>query len=167
MLSELNKAYQLIASNNMSEARDVCLNLIDNYPDYSVSYNALNLLKETYSANELTAKKDTYKSLFNKKSKKDLYAMAGLILSDVDKENKLKQIDEVIDSYKGEDVVELALFDKFVYYFESDDIENARAISKELDEQFPLSEGAVEAHKILGDEKYFNTEPSRKSKQSQ
>ena len=100
LLSELNKAYQLVASNNLMDARTVCLNLINNYPDYSVSYNALNLLKETYNENELTAKKDIYKSVFDKKNKKDLYAMAGLILSDIDKENKLKHIDEVIDNSK-------------------------------------------------------------------
>jgi parallel beta-helix repeat protein len=163
MLSELDKAYQFIASNNLVEARNICLNLVNNYPDYSVSYNALNLLKETYTENELAAKEDIYTSLFNKNSKKDLHAMAGLILSDIDKKNKLKQIDEVITAYKGESVIELALFDKLVYYyFELEDGTNARTISNELDEQFPLSEGAVEAHKILGDEKYFNVEPIRK-----
>ena len=127
MLSELDKAYQLVASNNLSDARTICLNLINNYPDYNVSYNALNLLKETYTENELIAKKDIYKSLFNKKSKKDLYAMAGLILSDIDKENKLKQIDEVIATYEGEGVVELALFEKLAYYyFEMNDVKNGK-----------------------------------------
>jgi len=160
MLTELDKAYELAVSNNLTEARKVCLDLINNYPDYSVSYNALNLLKETYTENELTDKKEMYKSLFNNKSKKDLYAMAGLILSDIDEENKLKQINEVINNYKGESVAELALFDKFVfYYFELDDKEDARAISKELDEQYPLSVGAVEVHRILGDKEYFKIEP--------
>lgn len=161
MLSELDKAYQLVESKNLAEARKVCLNLVNNYPDYSVSYNALNLLKETYAENEITAKKDIYKSLFNKKGKKDLYALAGLLLSDIDKENKLKQIDEVITNYKGEKIVELALFDKLVYYnFEMNDKENSRAISKELDELFPLSQGAIEAHKILGDMEYYNIYPN-------
>ena len=156
MLSELDKAYQLAASNNLAEARTVCLNLINNYPDYNVSYNALNLLKETYSENELTAKNDIYKSIFDKKSKKNLYAMAGLILSDIDKENRLKHIDEVIETYEGESVIELALFDKLVYYyFELNDVKSARTISDELDKQFPESMGSIEAHKILGDEEYF------------
>jgi len=157
LLYELDKAYQLIASNNLAEARKICLNLVTNYPDYSVSYNALNLLKDTYPANAISSTKDVYKSLFNIKGKKNLYAMAGLILSDIDTENKLKQIDEVINNYKGESVVELALFDKFVYYyFELDDKENSLAVSKELDGLFPLSPGAVEAHRILGDKEYYN-----------
>ncbi|MGD8781736.1 MAG: T9SS type A sorting domain-containing protein [Ignavibacteria bacterium] len=163
MLSELDKAYELVASNNLVEAREVCLNLVKNYPDYSVAYNALNLLKETYPEKELTANKDMHKSLFNQRSKKDLYAMAGLILADIDKENKLEHIDEVINNYKGESVVELALFNKFVYYyFEEEDKEKARAISEELDSQFELSRGAVEAHQILGDEEYYEIEVTEK-----
>jgi parallel beta-helix repeat protein len=156
MLSELDRAYELVASNNLNEARTVCMNLINNYPDYSVSYNALNLLKETYTNKETTSKNNIYKTLFKEKGNKDLYAIAGLILSDIDKENKLKHIDEVIDKYKGENVIELSLFDKFVYYyFDMEDEKSARAISDELDAQFPKSIGAIEAHKILGDEEYF------------
>jgi zinc metalloprotease ZmpB len=156
MLSELNKAYQLVESKNLAEARTICLNLVNNYPDLSVSYNALNLLKDTYTDNELTSKQEIYKTLFSNKSKKDLYAMAGLILSAIDKENKLKHINEVISNYKGETVVELALFDKFVYYyFELNNKEMARTILKELDAQFPNSNGSIEAHKILGDKEYI------------
>jgi parallel beta-helix repeat protein len=162
LLSELDKAYQLIAANNLTEARKICLNLVTNYPDYSVSYNALNLLKELYPANEIAAAKDIYKSLFNKKGKKNLYAMAGLILADIDNENKLNLIDNVINNYKNESVVELALFDKFVcYYFEKEDKQNALAVSKELDRLFPLSHGAVEAHRILGDKEYYNINVNR------
>ncbi len=160
MLSELEKAYQLIASNDLAEARDVCLNLIHNYPDYSVSFNALNLLKETYTNDEIKSEEEIYKTLFNSKEKKDIHAMAGLILSSIDEDNRLNRINEVINRYEGESIVELALFDKFVhYYFGLDDEENALAISKELDEQFPLSQGAFEAHRILGDEEYYTIKP--------
>lgn len=70
LLSELDKVYQLIASNNLKEARAICMNLINNYPDYSVSYNALNLLKDTYLSVEITNARNNYKSLFNTKEKK-------------------------------------------------------------------------------------------------
>jgi hypothetical protein len=157
MLAELDNAYELKASNNLAQARTVCLNLINNYPDYSVSYNALNLLQETYSDNELSSKKDIYSTIFNNKVKKDLYATAGLILANIDKENKVKHIDDVINNYTGQPVVELALFDKFVYYnFEKQDRDNSLAISKELDALFPLSRAAIDAHKILGDMEYYN-----------
>ena len=155
LFGDLQNAMELIAENNLAGARTICLNLITNYPDYSVSYNALNLLKDTYTANEISNSKGMYKSLFNAQGKKNLYAMAGLILADIDKENKLNLIDNVINSYKNESVVELALFDKFVcYYFEKADKPNAIAISQELDKQFPLSQGAIEAHRILGDKGY-------------
>jgi hypothetical protein len=123
----------------------------------------LNLLKETYSENESVSKKDAYKTLFNKKDKKNLYAMAGLILSEIDKENRLQHIDAVMEAYKGESVIELALFDKVAYYtFELNDTKSARIISDELDKQFPESMGAIEAHKILGDTKYINLLPEER-----
>jgi hypothetical protein len=132
------------------------MNLITNYPDSSVSYNALNLLKDTYETNDISSSINSYQSLFNSKVKKDLYGMAGLILADIDKGNKLNRINDVINNYQGQPIVELALFDKFVfYYFENQDKQNYSAVSSQLDKQFPLSWGAVEAHRILGDAAYF------------
>jgi hypothetical protein len=82
--------------------------------------------------------------------------MAGLILSDLDKENKLSRINDVINNYQGQSVVELALFDKFVYYyFEKQNKQNAVTVSNQLDQSFPLSQGAIEAHRILGDAAYY------------
>ncbi len=156
MLSELDSAYQFIAANDLIDARKLCLNLVTNYPDYNVSYNALNLLRETYAVNQLDSIKAVYMSLFNNTQKNTLYAMAGLILSDIDKENKLALIDSVINRYKNASVVELALYDKFVYYyFEQQDKDNAMAVSNELDNLFPSSQGACEAHRVLGDTAYF------------
>ncbi len=166
MISELDKAYQMIADENYEEARNICMNLVTNYPDFSVSYNALLLLKDTYSKSEINNTKDTYTFLFNKQEKKPLYAIAGLILSDVDKENKLKHIDDVLSEYKGSNVTEFALFDKFVYfYFEVSDLKSALAVSKQLDEQFPQSQGSIEAHRILGDEEYYNISPKQEAMQ--
>jgi hypothetical protein len=114
------------------------------------------LLQKTYSDNEISSKKNIYNSFFNNKVEKDLYALAGLLLANIDKENKLKHIEDVINKYKGQSVIELALFDKFVFYhFEKQDSTSSLAISKELDALFPLSVGAIEAHRILGDKEYY------------
>jgi len=51
-----------------------------------------------YPANE-NAAKNMFQSLFDKKEKKNLYALAGLILADMDKQNKLQRIDDVIKSW--------------------------------------------------------------------
>ena len=55
LLDQLNKANELIVENNLEQARNICLNLVKNYPDYSVSYNALNLIKDTYPASEINS----------------------------------------------------------------------------------------------------------------
>jgi len=155
----LNNANELIAEKNFNQARSICLNLITNYPDSSVSFNALNLIKETYTVNEIDSCKNIYSSLFNTKAKKDIYALAGLILADFDTENKLSRIQDVFNAYQKEKIVELAIFDQFEYiYFEKQDMDNAREILKELDLQFPKSEGAIEAHRIIRDAEYFQIE---------
>ena len=139
----------MIAANNLAVAKTICLNMIENYPDSSFSFNALNLLKKLYQ--NADSVKNVYQSLFNNSKKKDLYAMAGLILAEVDTVNKLSHINDVINSYGQDNVVQCALFDKFVYYhFEKADKQNALEILNNLDNLFPLSEADIEAHIILG-----------------
>jgi len=153
--AKLDSIY-LLAASNPGAARTACLNLINSYPDYSVSYNALNLLRETFSASDVAGPKNLYLSLFNTKAKKPLYATAGLILASIDKPNTLSWLDQVIQSYGKDNVAELALFDEFVfYYFEKQDLVNALTLSKQLDELFPSSQGSTEAHRILGDKEYY------------
>ena len=48
--------------------------------------------------------------------------------------------------------MELALLDKFLYYFNEEmDLKKSSLVSKELDKLFPGSEGALDAHRMLGD----------------
>jgi hypothetical protein len=92
--------------------------------------------------------------------------MAGLILADVDTANKLNWYNNVINSYSKDSVLELALFDKFVYYnFEMGDKQNALAVSKQLDNLFPLGQGDIGAHIILGDTSYIKLDLSKKPDQ--
>ena len=161
LFSQLNQANQMIAANNLAVAKTICLNMIENYPDSSFSFNALNLLKKLYQ--NADSVKNVYQSLFNNSKKKDLYAMAGLILAEVDTVNKLSHINDVINSYGQDNVVQCALFDKFVYYhFEKADKQNALEILNNLDNLFPLSEADIEAHIILGDTSYFNYDLAKK-----
>jgi hypothetical protein len=158
MQSTLDSAYLLVAAGNLSDARALCLNLITNFPDYSVSFNALNLLKETFAASDFTAERALYQSIFSGKTKRTIYAMAGLDLANIDKSNRLALIDSVISDYQGSPVIEFALFDKFAcYYFDMLDRGNARTISNQLDNMFPGSIGSFEAHRILGDMQYYDS----------
>lgn len=156
MQSALDKAYQLFASGDFVDARNACLNLINNYPDYAVSFNALNLLTKTFGSNEIAGETGALQLIFNRTPKKDLYAAAGLLLANVDKANRGKWLDQVWQSYGSQSVGELALFDKFAwYYFDQQDIQSASGISRQLDSMFAQSQGAAEAHRILGDPAYY------------
>jgi hypothetical protein len=163
LLSELDKANQYIASNNLVQARVICLNLINNFPDNCVSFNALNLLKETFPANQIDSVKNLYKSIFNRNIKKKINAIAGLVLAEIDTVNRLFLLDNVISSYARDSVLELALFDKFIcYYFDKSDKQNALSVLTKLDNMFPLSQGDIEAHQILGDENYYGMDVNKK-----
>ena len=156
----LKKAMDLIEQNDFAAAREICLDILDNYSDSYAAYNAISLLTQTYALNEKETTKLKFKTLFNK-GKKKLNAVAGLILAELDKENKLKNIDEVISKYKGDAVIEDALFAKFLYYYNDiQDKENARLVSNELDKLFPNSVSNIVAHQHLGDNDYLQKEYS-------
>ena len=156
----LKKAMVLIEQNDLLAAREICSDILDNYSDSYAAFNALSLLTQTYDSNEKETTKLKFKTLFNK-GKKKLNAVAGLILSELDKENKRKNIDEVISKYKGDAIIEDALLAKFLYcYNDIQDKENARLVSNELDKLFPNSVSNIVAHQHLGDKDYLQKEYS-------
>jgi len=154
-LALLTKAMNLIEQKNFAEAREICLEIVNNYSDSYAAFNALGLLTQTYDLNEIESTKLIYKTLFNKAGKK-LNGVAGLILAELDKGNKLKIVDEVINKFKDNAILEDALFAKFIYYLNDvQDKENAILISNELDKRFPNSITAFDAHNQLGDKDYL------------
>jgi len=156
----LKKAMNLIEQNDLLAAREICLDIIDNYSDSYAAFNALSLLTRTFDLSEKETTKLKFKTLFNK-DKKKLNAVAGLILAELDKENKLKNIDEVISKHKDDAIIEDALFAKFLYYYNDiQDKENARLVSNELDKLFPNSVSNIDAHQHLGDKDYLQKEYS-------
>ncbi|MBU0558411.1 MAG: T9SS type A sorting domain-containing protein, partial [Bacteroidetes bacterium] len=167
-LALLTKAMSLIENKNFAAARYICLDLVNNYSDSYAAFNALGLLTQTYDLNEKEATNLIYKTLFNKAGKK-LNGVAGLILAELDKENKLKILDEVISKFNDDAILEDALFAKFIYYLNDvQDKENARLISNELDRRFPNSITAFDAHHQLGDKDYLQKGyPFRTSDQEQ
>jgi hypothetical protein len=147
----IDKVIKLITASNYVLAREICIDIINNYPDSLISYNALSLLSKTYDKSNKESLNSIYALLFNNKSNKKLYAIAGLMLARNSSNNKIQKIDEVIEKYSGEEVVEYAYIDKFLYYFnEEQDRKKAIEMSKELDQLFPKSEAALDAHRMLG-----------------
>jgi len=155
VLALLTKAMNLIEQKNLLAAREICLDIINNYSDSYAAFNALSLLTQTFDLGEKETTKLNYKTLFNK-DKQRLNAVAGLILAELDKENKLKAIDEVISKFTGDAILEDALFAKFLYYYNDiQDKENARLVSNELEKLFPNSISSIDAHHHLGDKDYL------------
>jgi len=154
-LALLQKAMNLIELKNFTTARDICLDIINNYPDSYAAFNALSLLSQNWNPNGKQVNKDMLRTLLDK-DKQKLNAVAGLILAELDKENKLKNIDEVISKFKDDTILEDALFAKFLYYYNDiQDKENARLVSNELDKLFPNSVSCLDAHHHLGDKDYL------------
>ncbi len=168
VLALLTKAMNLIEQKNFAAAREICLDIVNNYSDSYAAFNALSLLTQTFDLNEKETTKLNYKTLFNK-DKKKLNAVAGLILAELDKENKLKAIEEVISKFKDDTILEDALFAKFLYYYNDiQDKVNARLVSVELDKLFPNSVSSIDAHHHLGDKDYLQKSYSfSKSEQEQ
>ena len=95
LLVSLSAAMNLIAEKNYVNAREICLNIIESYPDSTASFNALNLLKYTFINSEKNSLKNVYQNIFSVKANKKLFAVAGLMSARLDEENKIQNIDEV------------------------------------------------------------------------
>ena len=66
---------------------------------------------------------------------------------------KYDKYDQLLDKYANNEIEEIILFNKIMYYFNDlDDVESAIEISVELDKKFKDSHLATEPHILLGDE---------------
>jgi len=155
-LALLTNAMNLAENKNLAAAREAYWDIVNNYSDSYAAFNALSLLTQTYDAAEKETAKLNFKTLY-RKSKKKLNAVAGLMLAELDRDNKAKVIEEVISDYKNDEVLEQALFEKFLYYYNDlQDRENAKLVSMQLDKLFPNSLTALDAHYQLGDKEFLS-----------
>ena len=156
LVSQIVIAENLIDEKKYEDARRICSDIIENYPDSAVAFNALNLLSHTYLENEKSNMTQTYTSIFGENKNNKLSGMAGLILAQLDFSNKIKIIDEVLSKHEGEEIVELALYDKFLHYYNTEnDLENAKKILGQLEKQFPKSEAVLDAYRLLNMPEYI------------
>lgn len=145
----------LIFVNDYGFAREICKDLISEYPDSSLTINALNLLRKA-SRNDQEGFKSFLQEQINSNSKKELYGHMELILNNYNSEKgvRLASINNIISRYRNTNLEESALFQKFMYtYHDLNDVETATQISDQLDIRYPKSESAYEAHIILNDGK--------------
>ncbi|MBU2446820.1 MAG: right-handed parallel beta-helix repeat-containing protein, partial [Bacteroidetes bacterium] len=145
-------ARSLIGVRKFKQAQSVCKEVILNHPDSTLSSFALDLLWQASRQYDEDSLKQFLEFLSNKSDKKKLYASAELILTGYDKQNKVQRFNKIIKKYSGERIIEFVLFSKFLYYFhELDDEVNARLVLAQLDNLFPDSKSAIEAHNLIGD----------------
>jgi thermitase len=157
LIQQLRFAHILIYNNEPEYAQQICKNVIDNYPDSTEAFFALDLLWQASRLDNATDGHDMdaytiyLRQLAGIDEKKELYGSAELLLARFEGRRGLSRIERVFKEYWGTFLAQDALFQKFMYYFNEDNIEKARELSDKLDEYFPESSSAIEAHHLLGD----------------
>ena len=145
-------ARNLIDVEKYDFAEKICKDIIDEFPDSSLSFYALDLLWKASQVKDKSFFVNYLSSIKSKNLVKDLYGSAELILAGYDINSRLSSIDQTANNYGKSYIAEAALFSKFLYYFnDKNNIEMARAVSKEIDELFPNSPASIDAHQHLGD----------------
>ncbi|MBU0561731.1 MAG: right-handed parallel beta-helix repeat-containing protein [Bacteroidetes bacterium] len=145
-------ARKLIEIKKYNFAIKVCEDIIEQYPDSSLSYLALHLL---HKASVKGKEKDKFKKFVDNKSKlkvkKQLYGYAELLLTMEEKENRILELNNLKEKYKDTDLVESVLFDKFMYFLnEENNLELAKLVSEELGKLFPNSRLYISSQRQLG-----------------
>lgn len=143
-------ARNLIDVKKYNYAQEILKQVITSNSDSSLSHYALDLLwraSRKFDKDSL----NTFLDILSKRSgRKNIYAHAQLILAGYDKVNRIQKLDAVIGSYPNTPFAEMAIFQKFLYYFnEQNDLIKAREISNQMDVLFPNSELTKDANSHL------------------
>jgi len=145
-------ARNLIDVKKYKFAQKICKDIITTYPDSAYSYYALDLLWRASRKFDKDSLILFLSEISNIKTKKSLFGAAELILAGYDKNNRIKNLDKMIKKYKGEPIIEFVLFQKFLYYYyEENNMEQARLVAEELTRMFPDSESTLDAFRHLGE----------------
>lgn len=136
------------------------LNESDNHPeiinanieqaenDKEIAYSIYQLKQLWYQArvSDINMFKNYLRELSEKKEKKHLSAIAKLILSGYEKEKKVSMLDEIIVEYDDQPIVETALMNKFLFYFnELKDYDKAINVMDYIGLKYPDSPVYAEA----------------------
>jgi hypothetical protein len=125
---------------NISKINSSYTEPINTDPELSYAIYQLNSKWNQSKGSDLISFRSYLKELSDKKDKKMLYAAAKLILAGYEKEKRISMVEEVILDYNGQPIVETALMNKFLYYFnEVKDYKMAESVMKEIELKFPGS----------------------------
>lgn len=131
-------------------SKNICKEVVNNYPDSTLSIHALNIFNNASQFSDDKDFKVVVKGLSSKKDKKFLNGYASLFAINYDRKNFIKEVDKIIEKYQGESIEELALYEKFkYYYFEEGNTKLAESVFKELESKYPESLTTIEFKTLL------------------
>jgi len=138
------------------------------YPDSSISYLALDLLHRYCVQTKCINQFEQFVTKnADKNERKNIYGLAELLLAMDKKYDRLATLNNLVKKYHHTPIVELILFDKFMYYLnEADDITRAKTASGQLKDLFPESESYYESVRQLGKDVEDNSLPSKSVNQN-
>ncbi|RMG80806.1 MAG: T9SS C-terminal target domain-containing protein [Bacteroidetes bacterium] len=136
-------ARDIIYLDGIKEAEDICKEIIENYPDSSLSYFALDILWEasrqenTPEEYDLEAFDNYLKTLSDSKEKKEFYGYVKLMQSVFENDKTLNTCNDVYGNYNSKYLDCLSLFEQFIYYlYEKNDIKSAEEILIQMEADF-------------------------------
>ncbi len=153
---KLGFARSLIHLGKNEFAQKICKDIIREYPDSVLSFFALDILWEGSRhpnagiQNNLIAFKGYLSEMMQNGLNKEIITAAGLILAGMNGSNGLNQLNQIITQYSGEQLGEIAMFQKFMYYlFEEKSMSGAFSVLTQLELLYPNSLSTKEAHGFI------------------
>lgn len=152
IIKKILYARNLIKAKDYEPAETILKDIINSYPDSSLSCYAINLLWNSYRNNGISSLKSYLNLLTNKHIDKKVYGLADLILAYYGKDNAPAMLDNIIKYYSNGDIRQTALFSKFLCYINVKADKNlASTVLTEIDNKYPGSYISEDAHIQLGD----------------
>lgn len=130
---------------DLKNSQSICKDIMENFPDSSLAQFALDILWESsrdekaQSGYDLKAFESYLTKLSGKEENKPLYIQAELSLAGFNVEKALSTFGNVYSANKGNNLAESALFHEFMYYFNIDNMEDAKQIADQLEKEYPKS----------------------------
>ncbi len=163
--NKIKDIIKLMRNNDYENVKKQSKEILDKEIDSKYALTALNLYKlASKKLNDKASLNAYLNELYNNKDLKPIYAVAGLMQSfDEEGDKKLSLIDNVINKYQGYDVVEMALFDKMLFYlFDKKDNEKAKEVVAVMDKLYPKGDYTKDAKNFFVPFKHDSTEKSYK-----
>jgi hypothetical protein len=147
------KAVRYLFKRDKYNCRILLKNILQNYPDSTTAFAALNLLYKTYLKTAgIDSLKQYLQQITSTNSQRDIIVYGKLLLADIDKTDYTLKLNNLLTSYTNSGIKDLIYFKKFKHYFlEMHSLDSARIVSNQMMTLFPESPLTKETKYLLGD----------------